>query len=78
MKNVEKALDILEKYNVFEEVSGIIIGNYGCERTEKQRPFRDAIVKRITRNIPIIENNMIGHVMDMDHIIIGREIDEEV
>ena len=78
MKNVEKALDILEKYNVFEEISGIIIGNYGCERTEKQRPFRDAILKRITRNIPVIENNMIGHVMDMDHIIIGREIDEEV
>ena len=78
MKNVEKALNILEKYNVFEEISGIIIGNYGCERTEKQKPFRDAILKRITRNIPVIENNMIGHVMDMDHIIIGREIDEEV
>ena len=78
MQNVEKALDILEKYNVFEEVSGIIIGNYGCERTEKQKPFRDAILKRITRNIPVIENNMIGHVMDMNHIIIGREIDEEV
>ena len=78
MKNVEKALDILEKYNVFEEVSGIIIGNYGCERTEKQKPFRDAILKRITRNIPVIENNMIGHVMDMDHIIIGKERDEEV
>ena len=78
MENVEKALDILEKYNVFEEISGIIIGNYGCERTEKQKPFRDAILKRITRNIPAIENNMIGHVMDMDHIIIGREIDEEV
>ena len=78
MKNVEKALDILEKHNVFEEISGIIIGNYGCERTEKQKPFRDAILKRITRNIPVIENNMIGHVMDMDHIIIGREIDEEV
>ena len=78
MKNVEKALDILEKYNVFEEISGIIIGNYGCERIEKQKPFRDAILKRITRNIPAIENNMIGHVMDMDHIIIGREIDEEV
>ena len=78
MKNVEKALDILEKHNVFEEISGIIIGNYGCERTEKQKPFRDAILKRITRNIPAIENNMIGHVMDMDHIIIGREIDEEV
>ena len=78
MKNVEKALDILEKYNVFEEISGIIIGNYGCERTEKQKPFRDAILKRITRNIPVIENNMIGHVMNMDHIIIGREIDEEV
>ena len=78
MKNVEKALNILEKYNVFEEISGIIIGNYGCERTEKQKPFRDAILKRITRNIPVIENNMIGHVMDMNHIIIGREIDEEV
>ena len=78
MKNVEKALDILEKYNVFEEISGIIIGNYGCERTEKQKPFRDVILKRITRNIPVIENNMIGHVMDMDYIIIGREIDEEV
>ena len=78
MKNVEKALDILEKYNVFEEISGIIIGNYGCERIEKQKPFRDAILKRITRNIPVIENNMIGHVMDMDHIIIGREIDEKV
>ena len=78
MKNVEKALDILEKNNVFEEISGIIIGNYGCERIEKQKPFRDAILKRITRNIPVIENNMIGHVMDMDHIIIGREIDEEV
>ena len=78
MKNVEKALDILEKYNVFEEISGIIIGNYGCERTEKQKPFRAAILKRITRNIPVIENNMMGHVMDMDHIIIGREIDEEV
>lgn len=78
MQNVEKALDILEKYNVFKEISGIVIGNYGCERTEKQRPFRDAILKRITRNIPVIENNMIGHVMDMDHIIIGREIDEEV
>ena len=78
MKNVEKALDILEKYNVFEEISGIIIGNYGCERTEKQKPFIAAILKRITRNIPVIENNMIGHVMDMDHIIIGREIDEEV
>lgn len=77
MKNVEKALDILEKYNVFEEISGIIIGNYGCERIEKQKPFRDAILKRITRKIPVIENNMIGHVMDMDHIIIGREIDEE-
>ena len=37
MKNVEKALDILEKYNVFEEISGIIIGNYGCERIEKQK-----------------------------------------
>lgn len=78
MQNVEKALDILEKYNVFEEISGIIIGNYGCERTEKQKPFRAAILKRITKNIPVIENNMIGHVMDMDHIIIGREIDEEV
>ena len=78
MENVEKALDILEKYNVFEEISGIIIGNYGCERTEKQKPFRDAILKRITRNIPVIENNMIGHVIDMDYIIIGREIDEEV
>ena len=78
MQNVEKALDILEKYNVFEEISGIIIGNYGCERTEKQKPFRAAILKRITRNIPVIENNMIGHVMDMDHIIIGKEIDEEV
>ena len=78
MKNVEKALDILEKYNVFEEISGIIIGNYGCERIEKQIPFRDAILKRITRNIPVIENNMIGHVMDMEHIIIGREIDEKV
>ena len=78
MKNVEKVLDILEKYNVFEEISGIIIGNYGCERIEKQIPFRDAILKRITRNIPVIENNMIGHVMDMDHIIIGREIDEKV
>ena len=78
MKNVERALDILEKHNVFEEISGIIIGNYGCKRTEKQKPFRDAILKRINRNIPVIENNMIGHVMDMDHIIIGREIDEEV
>lgn len=78
MKNVEKALNILGKYNVFEEISGIIIGNYGCERIEKQKPFRDAILKRITRNIPVIENNMIGHVMDMDHIIIGREIDEKV
>ena len=78
MQNVEKALDILEKYNVFEEISGIIIDNYGCERTEKQKPFRDAILKRITRNIPVIENNMIGHVIDMDYIIIGREIDEEV
>ena len=78
MQNVEKALDILEKYNVFEEISGIIIGNYGCERTEKQKLFRDAILKRITRNIPVIENNMIGHVIDMDYIIIGREIDEEV
>ena len=78
MENVERALDILEKHNVFEEISGIIIGNYGCERTEKQKPFRDAILKRITRKIPVIENNMIGHVMDMDHIIIGREIDEEV
>ena len=78
LKNVEKALDILEKHNVFEEISGIIIGNYGCEITEKQKPFRDAILKRITRNIPVIENNMIGHVMDMDHIIIGREIDQEV
>lgn len=78
MENVEKALDILEKYNVFEEISGIIIGNYGCERIEKKKPFRDAILKRITRKIPVIENNMIGHVMDMDHIIIGREIDEEV
>ncbi len=78
MQNVEKALDILEKQNVFEEISGIIIGNYGCERTEKQKPFRDTILKRITRNIPVIENNIIGHVMDMDHIIIGREIDEEV
>ena len=78
MVNVEKALDILEKHNVFEEISGIIIGNYGCERTEKQKPFRDSILKRITRNIPVIENNMIGHVMDMDYIIIGREIDQEV
>ena len=78
LENVEKALDILEKHNVFEEISGIIIGNYGCERTEKQKPFRDAILKRIIRDIPVIENNMIGHVMDMDHIIIGREIDEEV
>lgn len=78
IKNVEKALDILEKHNVFEEISGIIIGNYGCERTEKQKLFRAAILKRINRNIPVIENNMIGHVMDMDHIIIGREIDEEV
>ena len=78
MENIEKALDILEKYNVFEEISGIIIGNYGCERTEKQKPFRDSILKRITRNIPVIENNMIGHVMDMDYIIIGREIDQEV
>ena len=78
MENVEKALDILEKHNVFEEISGIIIGNYGCERIEKQKPFRDAILKRITRNIPVIENNMIGHVMDMDYIIIGREIDQEV
>ena len=78
MENIEKALDILEKYNVFEEISGIIIGNYGCERTEKQKSFRDTILKRITRNIPVIENNMIGHVMDMDHIIIGREIDEEL
>ena len=78
IKNVEKALDILEKHNVFEKISGIIIGNYGCERTEKQKPFRDTILKRITRKIPVIENNMIGHVMDMDHIIIGREIDEEV
>ena len=78
MENIEKALDILEKYNVFEEISGIIIGNYGCERIEKQKHFRDAILKRITRNIPVIENNMIGHVMDMEHIIIGREIDEEV
>ena len=78
MKNVEKALNILGKYNVFEEISGIIIGNYGCERIEKQKPFRDAILKRIIRNIPVIENNMIGHVMDMNHIIIGREIDEEV
>ena len=78
MQNVEKALDILEKNNVFEEISGIIIGNYGCERIEKQKPFRDSILKRITRNIPVIENNMIGHVIDMDHIIIGREIDEEV
>ena len=78
MENIEKALDILEKHNVFEEISGIIIGNYGCERTEKQKPFRDAILKRITRNIPVIENNMIGHVIDMDYIIIGREIDEEV
>lgn len=78
MQNVEKALDILEKHNVFEEISGIIIGNYGCERTEKQRPFRDEILKRITRNISVIENNMIGHVIDMDYIIIGREIDEEV
>ena len=78
MENIEKALDILEKYNVFEEISGIIIGNYGCERIEKQKPFRDAILKRITRNIPVIENNMIGHVIDMDYIIIGREIDEEV
>ena len=78
MENVEKALDILEKYNVFEEISGIIIGNYGCERIEKQKPFRDAILKRITRKIPVIENNMIGHIMDMDYIIIGREIDEEV
>ena len=78
MENIEKALDILEKYNVFEEISGIIIGNYGCERIEKQKPFRDAILKRITRNIPVIENNMIGHVMDMEHIIIGREIDEKV
>ena len=78
MQNVEKALEILEKHNVFEEISGIIIGNYGCERTEKQKPFRDAILKRITRNIPVKENNIIGHVMDMDHIIIGREIDEEV
>ena len=78
MQNVEKALDILEKYNVFEEISGIIIGNYGCERIEKQKPFRDAILKRIIRDIPVIENNMIGHVMDMDYIIIGREIDQEV
>ena len=78
MENIEKALDILEKYNVFEEISGMIIGNYGCERTEKQKPFRAAILKRINRNIPVIENNMIGHVMNMDHIIIGREIDEEV
>lgn len=78
MQNVEKALDILEKYNVFEEISGIIIGNYGCERTEKQKLFRDSILKRIIRKIPVIENNMIGHVMDMDHIIIGREIDEEL
>lgn len=78
MKNVEKALDVLKKHNVFEEISGIIIGNYGCERTEKQKPFRDAILKRITRNIPVIENNMIGHVIDMEHIIIGKEIDEEV
>ena len=78
MKNVERSLDILEKHNVFEEISGIIIGNYGCERTEKQKPFRDTILKRINRKIPVIENNMIGHVMDMDHIIIGREIDEEV
>ena len=78
MENVEKVLEVLEKYNVFEEISGIIIGNYGCERTEKQKPFRDAILKRITRKIPVIENNMIGHVMDMDHIIIGREIDEEL
>ena len=78
LENVEKALDILEKHNVFEEISGIIIGNYGCERIEKQKPFRDAILKRITRNIPVIENNMIGHVMDMDYIIIGREIDQEV
>lgn len=78
MQNVEKVLDILEKYNVFEEISGIIIGNYGCERTEKQKPFRDAILKRITRKIPVIENNMIGHVIDMGYIIIGREIDEEV
>ena len=78
MVNVEKALDILEKHNVFEEISGIIIGNYGCERTEKQKPFRDSILKRITRNIPVIENNMIGHVMDMDYIIIGREKDQEV
>ena len=78
IQNVEKALNILEKYNVFEEISGIIIGNYGCERTEKQKHFRDAILKRITTKIPVIENNMIGHVMDMDHIIIGREIDEEV
>ncbi len=78
MENVEKALDILEIHNVFEEISGIIIGNYGCERTEKQKPFRVAILKRITRNIPVIENNMIGHVMDMDYIIIGREIDQEV
>ena len=78
MVNVEKALDILEKHNVFEEISGIIIGNYGCERTEKQKLFRDSILKRITRNIPVIENNMIGHVMDMDYIIIGREIDQEV
>ena len=45
---------------------------------KKQKPFRAAILKRITKNIPVIENNMIGHVMDMDHIIIGREIDEEV
>ncbi len=78
MENVEKALDILEIHNVFEEISGIIVGNYGCERTEKQKPFRAAILKRITKNIPVIENNMIGHVMDMDHIIIGREIDQEV
>ena len=78
LENVEKALDILEKHNVFEEISGIIIGNYGCERIEKQKPFRDAILKRIIRDIPVIENNMIGHVMDMDYIIIGREIDQEV
>ena len=66
-------------------ISILVVGYYkyknikeNNERIEKQKPFRDAILKRITRNIPVIENNMIGHVMDMDHIIIGREIDQEV
>ena len=70
---IETYLCQLQQMGVFDKVAGIILGTF-TELDKSTTTVEELMKRMISKNLPLVKTNDIGHGTNSKAIVIGQEI----